>query len=202
MRWSYYIADSPWRDGDRWDSHSHEEMTRRANFLVDRRMDIAMHNMMPIADALPTLGNTLYTTADGRLVTATALLMAAFVAPYGSEPADAAILDLAGILGQLPERLPHESALYFKLAFTTFAAAAELDSLSADARISVLKTLHSRSFLLDPDILRLLDRLLDLLADDLPATAPTPPALAASPLPAPSPAVSSPATRAMPPVAP
>jgi len=232
MRWSYYIPDSPWHDGERWNSHSHDEMMRRADFLVDRRMDVAMHNMMPLADALPTLGNTLYTTSDGRLVTATALLMAAFVAPYTAEPADEAILELARTLPRLPDKPRHEKELYRKFAFSLLITAVESGSLSDDAQRQLAAALGGVSLSKDARLVELTQRFRRLVNEDVLAgdavagtslagtslaadsfmgsssaggsfaTAPTPPALAASPLPEPSPAASSPATRAMPPAAP
>jgi NACHT conflict system protein len=202
MRWSYYIPDSPWHDGERWDSHSHNEMVRRADFLVDRRMDIAMHNMMPIADALPTLGNTLYTTSDGRLVTATALLMAAFVAPYMPESADEAVTDLARSLLRLPKVPEQEITLYWKLALSVFISALESNSLSEETREHLKEVLSSVHMFTSKQLLALWGHVMNLARSIPLATAPTPPALAASRPPEPSPAVSSPATRAMPPAAP
>ncbi|MEY9932029.1 energy-coupling factor transporter ATP-binding protein EcfA2 [Catenulispora sp. GP43] len=222
MKWSYNIPDVPWPDGGRWESHSHDELARRANFLMDRRMDVAMHNMMAVADALPTLGNALYNTKDGRLVTATALLTTAFVAPYLPEPADEAIIELARSLPRLKAKFKHETELYDKLALSVFTTAVELDSLTAGAREELLALLLSDAVFTarDPQVVRLHERLENLLIASLPVaeptraieaapatapapvTAPTPPTLALSPAPGPSPAASSPATPARPPAVP
>lgn len=180
MRWSYSIPDSPWHNGDRWDSHSHDEMTRRSNFLVDRRMDLAMHNMMPLADALPTIGNALYNTRDGRLVTATSLLMAALVAPHTGEP-DVAVTELFFSIGKLAKERTAEAALYDELALTIIISAAETRTLSADT-CALLQTALDTQFaysLLEPQLDTLCSRLWNLLIP------PTGPELTSAGVPAP-----------------
>lgn len=198
MRWSYYMPDSQLRDGERWDSHSHDEMTRRANFLVDRRMDVAMHNMTPLADAFPTLGNTLYKTRDGRLVTAINLLTAALVAPYSRKPADEAITDLFLSMGKMPDKQASEFALYDELAADIIRTALDRQSVSNEAysQIVVAAAVY-HGF---PEPLR--NHVKDLVEKKLAATTPTPPTPEASPAPAPSPTRSSPETPATPPTAP
>ena len=205
MKWSYHIVGTSWQNGARWDSHSHGEMTRRANFLTDRRLDVAMHNSLPLADALPNLGNSLYTTADGRLVTATALLCAALVAPHSGGPADEAILDLFHSIGTLAKERTPEAVLYDSLAYGIIITAVEMQSLSFDTRAFLWTTMTALLTVAapEPQLIPLHGRLLDLLlAQESLATEPTPPTPAASPPPAPSPATSSPATPATPPAAP
>ncbi|MEZ0115258.1 hypothetical protein ABH920_009293 [Catenulispora sp. EB89] len=200
MKWPYHFAGSQWQNGGRWNSHSHGALTLRANFLADRRLDMAMHNMMPIADALPTLANTLYNTADGRLVTASALLTAALVAPYTSKPADDALLDLANALPDVPLRLPQNEAFTFNaLCLGLFINAVELNRVSADTR-DRLEALAIEMYKTWGDSRRI-RKLYSRLAA-LKAKKPAPPTPAASPPPEPSPAASSPETPATPPAAP
>lgn len=164
MRWSYSIPDSPWHNGDRWDSHSHDEMSRRSNFLVDRRMDLAMHNMMPLADTLPTIGNALFNTRDGRLVTATSLLMAALVAPHTGEP-DEAVTELFFSIGKLAKERTREAVLYDELALSIIISAVETRTLSAETCVLLQTTLDTQFAysLLEPQLDNLCSRLWNLL---------------------------------------
>ncbi|MEY9860409.1 energy-coupling factor transporter ATP-binding protein EcfA2 [Catenulispora sp. GAS73] len=200
MKWPYHFAGSRWQNGGRWDSHSHDAMVGRANFLTDRRLDMAMHNMMPIADALPRLASTLYNTADGRLVTASALMTAALVAPYTSEHADDAILDLANALPDVPSNLPlNETFAFNALCLGLFVNAVELDRVSADTRrrLRALALEMHEKWIGSFRIRKLYNRLAALEAKE-----PAPPTPATSPPSEPSPATSSPETPATPPDAP
>uniref|UniRef100_UPI00189242B8 NACHT domain-containing protein n=1 Tax=Catenulispora rubra TaxID=280293 RepID=UPI00189242B8 len=172
MKWPYHFAGSRWQNGGQWDSHSHDAMAGRANFLVDRRLDMAMHNMMPIADALPTLANTVYNTADGRLATASALLTAALVAPYTSKNSESAILDLVNVLLDVPSHLPRNEILTFHaLCLGLFVNAVELDEVSADTRgrLQTMALVMRSRWGASGRIALLLQRLA------APATEPTPP---------------------------
>jgi len=202
MKWSYHTTDASWHDGDRWDSHSLFDLLHRSNFLVDRRMDVAMHNMTPLAEMLPNLGNTLYNTRDGRLVTAMHLLISALVAPYVHRRADDEIIELARSLKRLPQTPEREAEFYWRLALSLLITAVESDSVSDDTRRQLNETLRGIILTKDAQVLRLWQRFQRHVIMDAALTAPTPPAPAASPLPEPSPAASSPATRAMPPAAP
>jgi hypothetical protein len=139
-------------------------MIRRSNFLVDRRMDLAMQTILPVADALPTMGNSLFHTRDGRLVTAMTLLSAALIAPYSGESADAAILDLVRALTVLPNPHTREAQLYARLAAGLITLAVELETLSVDARIQATAALldASSTALGDPQLEVLVARILAL----------------------------------------
>jgi hypothetical protein len=199
LTWSYYRSVTQVRDGMWWDSHTPAVLSQRANFLMDRRMDLAVHNTLPIAGVLPAVGHTVYHTADDRLVTATALLTAALAAPYAPDPADAAIGDLLRVLPLLDNGFRRERERYIKLALSVFITAVELDAVAADTRHALQDIAIPDNLFPDPDpqLDRLVARLTTLLA-----TEPAPPAPATSPYPEPSPAASSPETSATPPAAP
>ncbi|MBS2538315.1 hypothetical protein KGQ20_36745 [Catenulispora sp. NF23] len=205
LTWSYHLHDVTWKDGAWLTSHLTRDLQKSADFSSDRRLDLAVRNTLPISAELPTLGHTVYHTGDGRLVTATALLAAALMAPYGNEPADAAILDLLTTLGRLSGYAERgEKELYIKVALGLFITAVELNAVSADTRRALTNLAFPDDLfpVPDPHLDRLRDRLNDLLAQDAPLTEPTPPTPAASPTPEPSPATSSPETPATPPGAP
>jgi hypothetical protein len=179
-----------------------------------------MHNAMAVAEALPNLGNTVHNTADGRLVTATALLTSALVAPYSSGPADEAVIELLLSAIRLAIKRTPESLLYHKLTLSLIITAIEVGALSYTT-LQVMREMPLQDIFYavhDSQLEYLRNRFMDLLPADrpvteptalpsteptpLPATEPTPPTSAASVPPGPSPATSSPATPATPPAAP
>jgi hypothetical protein len=206
MKWSYHTPGSSWQDGRRWDSHSLFELSVRANFFVDRRTDVVMHNMMPLADMLPTLGNTVYNTRDGQLVTAIHLLTAALVAPHRLD-AGKDLVELALSLKRLPTSTiaEDETDLYWQLALRLLTTAIESGTLSDSVRgqlWAALNRVTAPSYPLATKVWELIKALNDQIASDTPTTAPAPPEREASPPPEPSPTTSSPGTPATPPAAP
>jgi len=200
LSWTYYTPEREWRDGSGWDSHLPMMLQQRANFLWYPWLDLAIHNTLSITAELPKLANTVYHTSDGRLVTATSLLLSAFIAPHVAESADAAILDLANALARLSTDVPRDERVrFFTLAFGAFITAVELDRVSEETR-RVLKRVRPPDKLLsapDVEFATRLGRLIQLLAIKH-----TPPSPEASSPPSPSPTTSSPETPATPPAAP
>ncbi|MFD0632939.1 NACHT domain-containing protein [Catenulispora yoronensis] len=207
LSWTYTIDSD---DLAVFASQDSDWILRKANFTATKAEDILMHGIEPIMAALPGTANIVI-RFPGRPATTPAHALLAAVAALSSPNSGDAIRDLLAIHRQLLNLSPQilERNRYSAMAIGILIAAIHADLVPKDAYSQVSDLVKIASEIPKENrsthvIRRFAAALEDLLAEGKPPTpkAPTPPAYAASPIPSPSPEVSSPETPATPPAAP